>query len=405
MAKSIDEYYSEKMKKLLDAQKEKKNAPMALPTPSQENDDGRSKGRNYYDSFRSKVEREKTLQDQPRAPRRERTDRNPLERTAEDDIREGKPPKIRKRPEQKGKPRDIGEKGDVVENREGAAKLKNSSFPEQTLEDRREESARQIEAMEMAKKARKRRNARDIIISAALLFAVLIFMCVVAYRLLFVISDISIPATSVHSEDALLGATGVHKGDHLFSFSSREVGELLMLRCPEISEVDVERTPPGKIEFNIVEEDAAFYADFYGEYRLLSTSLRVMGSVTEEDAKEKGCIKLVLPDVSNVTAGLVPAFADLRDDKYIYEVCEAVLASSLSGRTDKIDLCDRYNISFTVDSRYLVFAGGSESMPTKFKLTAATLSDEMFDGTFKARIDVSDLSKTSVVKDEGISLD
>ncbi len=402
MAKSIDEYYSEKMKKLLEAQKEKKEAQPALPTaqiaaPAQ--NDERPKGRDYYDSFRSKVEKEKAGVHTPPS-RRDRTDKNPLERTAVDDLREGKPPRRRPKTESSAVASSAAD-GAGEKDR----KPKKGSFPEQTLEDRQQESAKQMEAMQMAKRARSRRNARDLIISAALIFAVLIFMCVVAYRLLFVINDISIPATAVHSQESLLSATGVRKGDHLYSFSSREVGELLMLRCPEIAEVDVERTPPGKIDFIITEEKPAFYADFYGEYRLLSPSLRVMGSVTEEDAKEKGCIKLVLPDVSNVTAGLVPTFADVRDEEYIFEVCEAVLASSLCDRAGKIDLCDKYNITFTVDGRYLVFAGGCESMDTKLKLTAATLRDEMFEKNFKARIDVSDLSKTSVVKDEGIVLD
>ena len=230
-------------------------------------------------------------------------------------------------------------------------------------------------------------------------------MCVVVYRLLFVIGDISARGNEKYSSEEIVLASGVDKGDHLYSFSSKEMGELLMLRCPEISSVDVDRTPPGTITVNVTEEKPAFYADFYGEYRLLSSSLRLLRSVTEEEARSLGCIKLKLPDILQATAGMKISFADVRNDSYIYDTCANILGSDLSKRTGSVDLSDKFNMTMTVDSRYKIKLGDSESVETKLRIAAAVLEDEMFKKDIKATIDVTDLSETGVVVDDGLKLD
>ena len=178
-----------------------------------------------------------------------------------------------------------------------------------------------------------------------------------------------------------------------------------MLRCPEISSVDVDRTPPGTITVNVTEEKPAFYADFYGEYRLLSSSLRLLRSVTEEEARSLGCIKLKLPDILQATAGMKISFADVRNDSYIYDTCANILGSDLSKRTGSVDLSDKFNMTMTVDSRYKIKLGDSESVETKLRIAAAVLEDEMFKKDIKATIDVTDLSETGVVVDDGLKLD
>ena len=147
------------------------------------------------------------------------------------------------------------------------------------------------------------------------------------------------------------------------------------------------------------------YADFYGEYRMLSSSLRVLSSVTEKDAKAKGCIKLRLPDISNATAGLTPEFSSIRDDGYIYEICKALEESPLAERAGSLDVSDKYNIVLTVDSKYIIRFGDSESFETKLKIANAVLKDDMFKKDIKATIDVTKLSETSVVVDEGLKID
>ena len=415
MPKSVNDYYSEKMKRLLEMQEQKDRqmnaGRLSSPTargasggkatgaPRGEND-----GRGYYDDFRKKVgdkRGHKSSDGHIRvqksiagAPPTKKRPQNPLERTVVDDIREGRAPS-------KNHYRGNTKRDDPSEKKEDGAKRRRIS-PEQTARDKYEENLRKMEAMRLAKRARVLRKIRDAAISCALIAAVFIVMCVVVYRLLFVIKDISVGGNVANTSDELVLASGVEEGDHLFSFSSREVGELMILRCPEVSAVDVERTPPGTIVFNVTEEDPRFFADFYGEYRLMSESLRVLDSVTEEDARAQGCIKIKLPDIKEATAGLVPEFSSVRNDDYIFGVCKTLMESPLGERATSLDLSDKFNITLGVEGKYLIRFGDSESMDTKMKIASAVLEDEMFSGETKATVDVTDLSETSVVVDEGL---
>jgi len=398
LAKSVNEYYSEKMKKLLEMQKES-SAP-SLSAPGAASKDDRSapsgKGRGYYERFRSdaaKGQREKQgTSPQPQRPQGKV--KNPLEKTAVDDLREGRAP--RKRPMHSERP--------AGENK-GQPRPREPQNPEQTARDKYQQSLRQIEAMQTARRARMMRTVRDAVISFGLTFAVLVVFLVVVYRLLFIITDVTAVGGVANTPEELLAASGVTKGDHLFSFSSKDIGTLMTLRCPEVESVDVERTPPGKIVFNVVEEEPVFYADFYGEYRLLSPTLRVMDSVAADDAVSTGMIKLKLPDVKRVTAGLTPEFSRLRDDSYIYSVCREIEESELWGRVGSVSLIDKFDLSLTVDGKYIVRLGDSESIEMKLKIAAAVLKDEMFSKDIKATIDVTDLSESSVVVDEGLLID
>ncbi len=414
MPKSVNEYYSEKMKRLLELQSQKDGqmnaGRLSSPTVGGQGKHGqaaggrtqKNDGRDYYEDFRKKVGggREspdghiKVQKSIAGAPPRKKTP-NPLEKTVVDDIRQGKAPS-------KNHYRNNNTKDNGGTKGKGADGKRRRISPEQTARDKYEENLRRMEAMRLAKRARVLRQVRDTAISCALILAVFVVMCVVVYRLLFVIKDISADGNVNNTSEELILASGVEAGDHLFSFSSREVGELMTLRCPEVSYVDVERTPPGTIVFNVTEEEPRFFADFYGEYRLLSESLRVLDSVTQEDARGQGCIKIKLPDIKCATAGLTPEFSSVRNDKYIFEVCASLLASSLGESATSLDVSDKFNITLGVEGKYLVKLGDSESMDTKLKIASAVLADEMFAGETKATVDVTDLSETSVVVDEGL---
>ena len=260
MGKSVNEYYSEKMKRLLEMQSSNQTAQLTSPKraqtvsrPSPERAGPKKDAkREYYDDFRRRVEHEKAGAANPlhQADSSRVRPKTPLERTAVDDIRAGREVHKRPAPAQKAAGADGARRDDPQKKKRVA--------PQQTVQDRLEENRKRLEAMETARRARVMRKIRDGVISFSLIFAVLIVMCVVVYRLLFVIGDISARGNEKYSSEEIVLASGVDKGDHLYSFSSKEMGELLMLRCPEISSVDVDRTPPGTITVNVTEEKPAF---------------------------------------------------------------------------------------------------------------------------------------------------
>ena len=144
MAKSVNEYYSEKMQKLLEMQKNNTQAALP-PSTGQRGKAAPRTGRGYYDNFRNRVDADKKA---PNSQNQKRTGqrKTPLERTVIDDIREGKRPRPHSYQDLNKKPKS----SDEFYNQRKRPRVS----PEQTAEDKFAESVKQIEAMQTAKRAR-----------------------------------------------------------------------------------------------------------------------------------------------------------------------------------------------------------------------------------------------------------
>lgn len=286
-----------------------------------------------------------------------------------------------------------------------SARQRIKTSPEQTAADRNHERLAKEEALQKAKRARKVRKVRDTIISFALIIAVFAVMCVVVYRLLFKVSEINVVGSESYTAEEIIEASGIGVGDHLYSFRASILEKNVILRCPQVKSVEVNRSAPKKVTLTVSEKPCAFYADFYGEYRAMSADLRVLYSVTRDEARERGLVLLRLPAVTKAVSGSEAEYSSVRRDDYIYTVTEALQNSELWGRVSAVDLTGKYDIEMVCDGKYLLTLGDSSAVESKLRIGAAVLSDEMFDGDDKAKIDLTSLSETGVVVDNRLELD
>lgn len=497
MPKSVNDYYAEKMKRLLELQKQEEDSrlsgrPMTLAAPSDQLSI-ETRGHGYYNSFRTKSREQRTgaaeagerpLGTAPgHAPRPVRTvgsDASRLSaaaphtrtggantgavgtdagagaaprgsgpnsgaraRISPDDIYENARRRTEQQKAEEEKRRALDEKrkrenaaaraaekktyesphanvgtpgqavGGAGQNARGknaggtqnARRTNGGASFEQTEADKRRERAAKQEALEKAKRARRLRKIRDAVISFVLILAVFAVMCIVVYRLLFVISDISVDGSENYSADEIIAASGVAEGDHLYSFRASSTEQSIILRCPLVSSVRVKRSAPRKVTFQITEEKSTYYADFYGEYRAMSSDLRVLYSVTRDEAREEGLVLLKLPAVSKAVSGTAAQYSSVRSDRYIYDTVKALSESELWGRIGAVDLTGKYDIKMVCDGKYLLSLGDSGSADSKLRIAAAVLKDDMFLGDDKAKIDLTNLAQTGVVVDNRLELD
>lgn len=400
MGKTVGDYYAEKMQKLLEAQKQNaKNTPTSLSAPAvkgQQTSAPKNRvnpGRSYYENFR-RNSAGTASRVQNAGGRTQSQGRTPTRQNQRVNNGGGYAPPT-------ATVHGVGENG-AKANGGGAPKRK---IPEQTLADRQREERAHAEAMERARRARRMRKMRDALISFVLILAVFAAMCFAVYRLLFVVSDIRGEGSSAYSSEDIVRASGVMEGDHLYSFRSSVVSSLITHRLPQIKDVDVERRVPSTIVLNVTEEPCRYYADFYGEYRAISSSLRIMFSLSSEEAERRELVLLKLPAVQKAVAGERAEFATLKNDSYVYDIVEAVASSDLGERIGIIDLRSKYDIKLVCDNKYLMTLGDAENADTKLRIAVSVLNDEMFNSESKARIDLSDLSKTSVVIDDQLVFD
>ncbi len=396
MGKSAETYYAEKLQQLLELQAaQRQNAPRLSAAGSrprrtvqnQKTAAAPEKGadRAYYEGFRTRMQ-----QNPQTAPRNQSGAAQ--RKSPANGARGGQPPHGRNM------------SASVGARRTANAHARTADRGKQWT-DKPQEEKKRVDAYKRAAQGRKRRKLREILVSAVLMLGVLVVLCVVTYQLLFVIRNLDASGSSRYTSEEILAASGVDMGDHLYSFSSRVVQETIRLHCPYIAAVDVHRTPPGSIAFDIEEEEPAYYAAFYGEIWEVSRSLRVLDPVSESDAKEQGMIKLKLPEIKEAISGKRIAFSKIRSDDYMETVLDTLQNSDLAERIGMIDLRSPYNISMACDGKYKLLFGDVNVIDTKLRLAIAVLEDELFQSDNKASVDLTDLSATSVIIDNQLDLD
>ena len=247
-----------------------------------------------------------------------------------------------------------------------------------------------------------RTRIKKVITTVALLLAIFVLGTFCIYKIFFVIRDISVVGCEKYTEEQVLAAVGAEKGDNLYSFSSRIAADSIRMYCPEIGEVTVKRTPPGRIVITVVEEKAVYYTECYGEIRALTGDLRVLGVINEEKAKE--LVHIELPKIQRAVAGQTVRFIG-GGDEYVYEVAAAVADSGLTSRLGKVDLSSSQDIRLTCDGKYILKLGDHKKTADKLKIATEVLKDKMFNNDNKATIDLSDVSQTGVVIDNQLVIE
>ena len=273
-------------------------------------------------------------------------------------------------------------------------------------EEAYEEKKAKLEAAEAeARKAagrKKKKSLKEILVTVFLIVSILVIGMFCVYNMFFIINDITVEGNNLYTTEQILASAGISRGEKLYSFSSRVAEDNIKMYCPEVEHIEVKRTPPGKIRIVIEETKAYYYAELYGEYRGVTSDLRVLGSVTETEKEE--LIKLKLPTVSRAVAGEKLRFSGGAKD-YVFEVAAAVCESALADRIGSVDLRDPSDVKLTCDGKYILKLESYKDSAVKLKIAAGVLEDDMFNNDNKATIDLGELSNTGVVIDNQLVID
>lgn len=356
MGRPVDEYYAEKMKKLLEDKKPTDDTPRIVAPSGRKNPD-----RQYYESVRESAR------------------------------------KTRESVSEKAKEAEKEEKKKTADT----ATPRRPS-PGQSEHDIKREEQKKEEAIENAKRARNRRKRREVALTVLLISVMVIAGVIVVYLLFFKVKDVTVEGdVSFYSPEEIIKAADIGE-EHLFSFRESITERSVMLSCPLIDSVDVVRKIPSTVVLKITEQTPRFYCDFYGESYTLTSTLRV----AEKAGDTEGKARLRLPPVKSVLVGETPEFKGLRNDRYIYEVTEALMESALADRITRLDLTEKFNIRTVVDKQYLIVFGESDEIKDKVEHAVQILADEMFrDNKNKYRIDCSEMDENSAVMDNNLELD
>ncbi len=248
---------------------------------------------------------------------------------------------------------------------------------------------------------------KNTIFTALLLVLFLILFGTIVYKTVFVVKTINITGSEKYSDSEILNAAGIAEGDNLYSFSKTEIGDEITFHCPYISLVEVTRTIPNTVGIYTEEDTEMFFADVWGEYLVLSSSLRVLGTTEKGQARENGLVELVLPAVSSSVCGRNIEFVSARDDRYIRSVISTVASSDLykNGMLDKLDLSDEYDATAQVSGKYYMKIGNESDIDLKLKMAYKTIQSLAEENTSPAKIDLTVVGEASVRFDMNLTME
>lgn len=237
---------------------------------------------------------------------------------------------------------------------------------------------------------------RHAIITAIILVLISVLFVAFVYNTFFVIKNVSAEGSEIYSSEKIAESAGFDLGDTLYSFRSSDAEGEITFRCPYIKSADVRRTVPNSVSITVEDDTAVYIAKIWDDYLVLSAGLRVLDVF--DDGEECELVELVLPPVDYSVAGRVIEFADQRDERFIREILLEVAESSLgtSGMVDKIDLSNEYDITIQSCGKYLMKLGDETDCDLKLRMAYKTVTDEQFDASAPAKIDLSEVGEASV---------
>ncbi len=305
-----------------------------------------------------------------------------------------------------------------LDDSKGTAAKKVSSLPEEQEEDfsfdekrqrerpknyeEKRAQVKEAEAQARAEGKKRKYTKKEMIISACLVLATIVLAIFCVYNIFFVVRSITVEGNQRYTTEQILASAKINVGDKLYSFSSRIAEDDIKMYCPNVKDIKVKRTPPGKIVVTVEEEEAYYWADFYGEMRAMTKDLRVLGGISEAEASN--LIRIKLPEVSRAVAGQTVVFKE-GECKYVFEVALSAAESVLVNRLGTVDLINPNDVSVTCDGKYILKLKDYKDSAAKLKIASKVLEDELFNNENKATIDLSELSNTGVVIDNQLVVD
>ncbi len=241
------------------------------------------------------------------------------------------------------------------------------------------------------------------------LMLALTILCIVGlcagciYDLIFVVRTVETAGDSPYSAYELVEASGIREDMHIFSFSEEDLQARLSTYCPYIRSVRLTRRLPSTVTLTVEQDQAVYCANVFGEIVALSPGLRVLGTLTEEEAA--AYILLRLPDVSEAVAGRQLMFAEERHERYIRLVLDEVTGSAMADRISYMDLRSEHDILLHCDGMYELQLGNSADLKMKLRMAENAIGDEDFPQNTPARINLSVVSEASIQAELRLELD
>lgn len=204
-----------------------------------------------------------------------------------------------------------------------------------------------------------------IIICAALVFGMSVF---------FRVSTIEVTGNSIYSDEEIIEASGIEKGDNLFFLNRITTGSRVTSRLPYIENALINRKMPNRVEIVVTESAAIACVTAEDGIWAIDRNCKLLSKVESDQAQYLIRVTGLTPIAPAVGDTIAPGEAETPKVTYLAGILRQISVLDMSGDVTEIDISNVAGPSFDYLGRFRVKLGSNENLDYKFQLLLSAVA-------------------------------
>lgn len=241
------------------------------------------------------------------------------------------------------------------------------------------------EAAFRAERRERRRRHSLLLFYFILFFFVIAAAAIVSLTVLFKIETIQVEGTSRYTQEQIVAASGISKGDNLFLAHTREASQSIPQKLPYVGSVSVSRKFPASIVIRVGQESVCGAVTMNGKYVVIGSEGKVLEIVSSQP-KNYPLIKGLA--VQNAKVGSSVVLKQSSGSDVFHETLNALNANKFTGITG-MDFTSPSKILIEYQGRIKIDFGLPSDLDYKVRYAKTLLSSGKITSKDKGTLNLS----------------
>ena len=239
----------------------------------------------------------------------------------------------------------------------------------------------------MAQQARRRKKRSALF--APIAFALIVIALFFGISVFFRVNNIEVEGNSFYTDEEIVAASGIERGDNLFFINRFSVIARIYARLPYVERAGIRRSLPNRLVIEVTESSALAYVVTEDDIWAIDRNCKLLTRGGENELG--GLIRVVGLSPLDPEQGEIVSAGEAESPKvsYLSAILKQISDLGLRENVTWIDLSNVSNPSFDYQGRFTVKLGTGENVEYKFQclLSAVEALEPGDRGTLDLSID------------------
>lgn len=225
----------------------------------------------------------------------------------------------------------------------------------------------------MAQAVRKRKSRG--LIWGPVSFLLIVIAAVFGMSVFFRVHDVVVTGNVRYTEEEIILASGIEKGDNLFFINRGAATAKINARLPYVEQAWIERSLPNKLEIHITESDAiAVVTAEDGTLWVLDRNCKLLATAGQSEVAGLIAVEGLSPLEPEVGELLSPEASETPKVDYLADILGLISELGMQESISWINMTDYSSPSFRYLDRFTVKLGAHANLEYKFQLMLSAVA-------------------------------